>query len=282
MDLSELWRQKTDDEIAAASQQLSDYSGEAQRVIRAEMHQRGIPETEGAEKEVADRPEPGRTETTNTSANAYTEWTVQTQDGRRVGSFSRDRLLEGVRAGWIRLEDLIAMKNGDWKSIRDSLGRTDFDFQVYVDPSAALGGHYAWMFGAVVSLIALSIALHSTYSDFPSLTPIQHLILTAGSVIAVALTFVGWMFLPKGFILIGAVVFIGIPILSAAAAVEARALLTFLFNFWVYMPLMVAIGAGYCAGWWVGGSVGRRIGARCADEYRLPTERTPMPPGVSQ
>lgn len=40
----EIWRRKTDDQVAAAAQTIDEYTAEGQRVILAEMQRRGIPE----------------------------------------------------------------------------------------------------------------------------------------------------------------------------------------------------------------------------------------------
>lgn len=48
MDLvvEQIWRDKTDDEVAEAAGNLSEYTEEAARVIRAELQRRGLPEPE--------------------------------------------------------------------------------------------------------------------------------------------------------------------------------------------------------------------------------------------
>jgi hypothetical protein len=40
----EIWRCKTNDQVAAAAQTIDEYTAEGQRVILAEMQRRGIPE----------------------------------------------------------------------------------------------------------------------------------------------------------------------------------------------------------------------------------------------
>lgn len=42
----QIWRDKTDDEVAEAASELSQYTEEAERVIRAELQRRGLPEPE--------------------------------------------------------------------------------------------------------------------------------------------------------------------------------------------------------------------------------------------
>lgn len=44
--VEQIWRDKTDDEVAEAASNLSEYTEEAARVIRAEAQRRGLPEPE--------------------------------------------------------------------------------------------------------------------------------------------------------------------------------------------------------------------------------------------
>ena len=44
--VEQIWRDKTDDEVAEAAGNLSEYTEEASRVIRAELQRRGLPEPE--------------------------------------------------------------------------------------------------------------------------------------------------------------------------------------------------------------------------------------------
>jgi hypothetical protein len=45
-DVDQIWRDKTDDEVAEAASSLSEYTEEAARAIRAELQRRGLPEPE--------------------------------------------------------------------------------------------------------------------------------------------------------------------------------------------------------------------------------------------
>lgn len=45
-DVEQIWRDKTDGEVAEAASSLSEYTEEAARVIRAELQRRGLPEPE--------------------------------------------------------------------------------------------------------------------------------------------------------------------------------------------------------------------------------------------
>ena len=45
-DVEKIWREKTDDEVAEAAWNLSEYTEDAARVIRAELQRRGLPEPE--------------------------------------------------------------------------------------------------------------------------------------------------------------------------------------------------------------------------------------------
>jgi len=45
-DVEQIWRDKTDDEVAEAACNVSEYTEEAARVIRAEMQRRALPEPE--------------------------------------------------------------------------------------------------------------------------------------------------------------------------------------------------------------------------------------------
>ena len=45
-DVIQIWRDKTDDEVAEAASTLSEYTEEAARAIRAELQRRGLPEPE--------------------------------------------------------------------------------------------------------------------------------------------------------------------------------------------------------------------------------------------
>jgi putative signal transducing protein len=47
-DIDQIWRDKSDDELLEASESLSDFTEEAERVIRAELRRRGLPEPEPA------------------------------------------------------------------------------------------------------------------------------------------------------------------------------------------------------------------------------------------
>src|SRR5258706_15194189 len=42
MDIEQIWRDKTDDEVAEAIGSISEYTEEAARVIRAELERRGL------------------------------------------------------------------------------------------------------------------------------------------------------------------------------------------------------------------------------------------------
>ena len=64
------WRGKTDDEIAEAARQLSDYTDEAERLIRSELQRRGMTEPP---------PTPRVGESTSPFVNRY-------RDAYRVGS----------------------------------------------------------------------------------------------------------------------------------------------------------------------------------------------------
>jgi hypothetical protein len=46
MDVDQIWRDKSDDEVAEAASNLSEYTEEAAQVIRAEMQRRGLSEPE--------------------------------------------------------------------------------------------------------------------------------------------------------------------------------------------------------------------------------------------
>jgi hypothetical protein len=46
MPVEQTWRDKTDDEVAEAASEISQYTEEAARVIRAELQRRGLPEPE--------------------------------------------------------------------------------------------------------------------------------------------------------------------------------------------------------------------------------------------
>jgi hypothetical protein len=46
MDVEKIWGDNTDDEVAEAASNLSEYTEEAARVIRAELQHRGLPEPE--------------------------------------------------------------------------------------------------------------------------------------------------------------------------------------------------------------------------------------------
>ena len=43
-DVEQIWRDKTDNEVAEAASTISEYTEEAARVIRAELQRRGLPE----------------------------------------------------------------------------------------------------------------------------------------------------------------------------------------------------------------------------------------------
>ena len=43
-DVEQIWREKTDDEVAEAASNLSEYTDEAALTIRAELRRRGLPE----------------------------------------------------------------------------------------------------------------------------------------------------------------------------------------------------------------------------------------------
>ena len=45
-DVEQIWRDKTDDEVAEAASNLSEYTEETARVIRAELQRRDLPEPE--------------------------------------------------------------------------------------------------------------------------------------------------------------------------------------------------------------------------------------------
>lgn len=45
-EIDQIWREKTDDEVAEAASNISEYTEEAARVIRAELQHRGLPEPE--------------------------------------------------------------------------------------------------------------------------------------------------------------------------------------------------------------------------------------------
>ena len=45
-DVEQIWREKTDDEVAEAASTLSEYTEETERIIRAELQRRGLPEPE--------------------------------------------------------------------------------------------------------------------------------------------------------------------------------------------------------------------------------------------
>lgn len=64
-------------------------------------------------------------------------WELRVANGPIVRGVSKSQLLDGIRSGWAQLDDEIRQADGPWRTIRDSLGRSEFDFQVYVDPSAA-------------------------------------------------------------------------------------------------------------------------------------------------
>lgn len=54
--LEDVWRQKTDEEIALAASKLASYTEEAKKVIRMELHRRGMPEpppTERVKREIS-------------------------------------------------------------------------------------------------------------------------------------------------------------------------------------------------------------------------------------
>ncbi len=40
----EIWRAKTDEELLEAGEELSEYTADGERIIRAELHRRGLPE----------------------------------------------------------------------------------------------------------------------------------------------------------------------------------------------------------------------------------------------
>jgi hypothetical protein len=46
------WRSKTDDQIADAARQLSDYTEEGQRIIREELHFRGMPDPPATQRPI--------------------------------------------------------------------------------------------------------------------------------------------------------------------------------------------------------------------------------------
>ena len=60
---------------------------------------------------------------------------VRAEGGAEIGPLSRVQLLEGIRSGWVRLEDEVRLHDGEWKSIRYSLCETDFAFAVFADPA---------------------------------------------------------------------------------------------------------------------------------------------------
>jgi hypothetical protein len=44
MDAEQIWREKSDEDLAEAGERLSDFTSEGERIIRAELHRRGLPD----------------------------------------------------------------------------------------------------------------------------------------------------------------------------------------------------------------------------------------------
>jgi hypothetical protein len=46
MDAERIWREKSDEELVEAGGRLSEFTAEGERIIRAELHRRGLPDDE--------------------------------------------------------------------------------------------------------------------------------------------------------------------------------------------------------------------------------------------
>ena len=217
-----------------------------------------------------------------TAVAAPNKWDVQIENGPKLAGMSREELLDGLRAGWIILDDQVRYEGGEWKSIRYSLGESDFTFRVYVNPANAFGEKFAPRGAGVGAVVALIAGLSFTYSQVPDLSTSQRAVLTIGSAVLVPLVLGGLMALPKGLLVVGAVVFFGLPLLAAIAGVDPRAISSLLFNFWVWMPLVLGTAAGAAVGAGLGTAVGRGVGRARARAYGLPTSRASPPDWVIQ
>jgi hypothetical protein len=62
---------------------------------------------------------------------------LRLETGAPIGPLSKADILNGLRAGWIRLDDEVRQEGGSWNTIRYSLCEAEFDFAVLADSAKA-------------------------------------------------------------------------------------------------------------------------------------------------
>ncbi|MFH0340961.1 MAG: hypothetical protein ACHBNF_02295 [Chromatiales bacterium] len=225
-------------------------------------------------------------------------WQLRTETGLTVARLSKRDVLDGLRQGWISLDDVIRQGEEQWKPIRDSLGRTEFEFQVHLDTGTA----YAKQFGKVTARVAVwtwvalfvspallhAVRLYSNHSiivgyaeEINREIPILIVLIVAGLAPLVWMLLLAFL---RVFILVGCanlLVFIGLSFLFAPAWVGPSSwllLVLFIHKLMSY-AFLAAFAFGMWKGFWieVGADLGRRVGIARARQYALPVIRAPIP-----
>lgn len=133
--------------------------------------------------------------------------------------------------------------------------------------------------GAALASVALLTGLSVLHSGVPGLSGLRRVVVTLGSAVLAGLALIGLNApMPQRLIVIGTVLFLGIPVLSSVAGIDPRAMAS---NFWVWILLLatIAIG-GMGAGF--GSFVGRHVGKVRTERFQLPAIRSALPEDLKQ
>jgi hypothetical protein len=206
------------------------------------------------------------------AAPPATSWEIQTADGNTLGRLSQSTIVQGLREGWLSLDDTARQGETDWQPIRSTLGESVFGVKVLISSPGAHAQQGA-MYGAgglaIISALGALVNLSMTVLHLDIGRTIVFL------VVMVVTTMV--VFRVRSLVALGVVLVIALAVLRAVAGIP----LDLAAVGGIAIGTGLSFGIGAVIGYGVGHAVGWIVGTLRRDRYRLPKTRQPVPEWVT-
>jgi len=203
-------------------------------------------------------------------ATATVTWEIQTADSQSLGQLSEATIVQGLREGWLGLDDLARKGETDWQPIRLTLGKSVFDIKAFINSPRAhaeQGAGYGAIALAIISALGtlINFSITMLHLDIGRMIVFLIVMLVATVVLFRVKSCVAGILT----LVVAVAVLNAIRIRLNVSAVAGIAIGTVLS---CVIGGMIGGGVGFVIGWMVG--ILRR------ERYRLPETRQPAPEWV--
>ena len=214
-----------------------------------------------------------------TGSSTAFAWEIRTTEDKDFGTLTPQAIGQGLRDGWLRLDDSARRGESPWGTIQSEASKMGFHVQVYTDTARAYGNWYA-----MLATMAFALAGASVFTAYLSVTLLGKsigwgILYGAGALLVVPLALIVaervGLALWRGCL----TVLIGIALWSLIMGVPMSGFSDSFFRAMLPgLPIaaLVAGALGYTPGYWLGKAVGKRRQAN----YRTPEARQPPPSSV--